>query len=189
MWRANATILFVLAGVFTAIGLDTKPWPFNNYPMFAHPVRSWPVYWARGDVAAHLALIPLGVDGEEPPREHALEAKYLSPHHTVGTMMAFNKMLGNWQGTIFPGSPAEPGVADLRARAKQRQETLTKALLDLKERYNRRRPQEEPSMIGMRLYLMKRDYSNPETLSLTDAVERGPTLPHRVLIFEVMPSP
>ena len=34
MWCANATILIVLAGVITAIGLDAKSRPFN-YPMFA----------------------------------------------------------------------------------------------------------------------------------------------------------
>ena len=189
MWRANATILIVLAGIITAIGLDTKPWPFNNYPMFAHTVRSWPVYWARGDVAAHLALIPLGVDGEDPQREHALKRRHLSPQATVGIMMTFNKMLGNWHGSIFPGSPAEPGVADLRERATQKKAVLRKALLDLKERYNRRRQREEPLLVGMRLYLMKRDYSKPETLSLSDAMKRGPTLPHRVLIFKVMPAP
>ena len=140
MWRANAAILVVLCGLITAIGLDTKPWPFNNYPMFAHRVRSWPVYWARGDVAAHLALIPVGVDGEEPQRERALEARHLAPQGTTAMMMAFNKMLGNWQsGSIFPGSPAEAGVADLRARAEQKKAVLRRALLDLKDRYNRQR--------------------------------------------------
>ncbi len=190
MWRANAAILVVLSGLITAIGLDTKPWPFNNYPMFAHMVRSWPVYWTRGDVAAHLALIPVGVDGDKPQREHSLEARHLAPQATTAMMMAFNKMLGNWQpGSIFPGSPTKAGVADVRARAKQKKAILRRALLDLKDRYNRQRRPDEPPLVGVRLYLMKRDYSNPDTLSMSDATERAPSLPHRVLIFETMGVP
>ena len=190
MWRANATILVVLCGLITAIGLDTKPWPFNNYPMFAHMVRSWPVYWTRGDVAAHLALIPVGVDGQQPEREHVLEARHLAPQATTAMMMAFNKMLGNWQsGSIFPGSRTEAGVADLRARAEQKKAVLGEALLDLKNRYTRQRRPDEPPLVGVRLYLMKRDYSNPDTLSMSDATEREPSLRHRVLIFEVMGAP
>ena len=36
---------------------------------------------------------------------------------------------------------------------------------------------------------MKRDFSNPDTLSMSNATERGPSLRHRVLIFEVMGAP
>ena len=188
MWRANTAILMVLSGQMTSIVLDVKPWPFNNYVMFAHTVKSWPVYWARGDVSAHLALIAVGVDGENPEREHVLEPRHLAPQYPVSLMMAFNKMLGNWRpGSVFPGLPARPGVGDLRMRAERRGPILRKALLDLKERYNRRRRPEDPPLVGVRLYLMKRDFSRPETLSLSDALERGSSGAHRELIFEVMP--
>ncbi len=185
MWRANATILIVLAGVITAIGLDAKPWPFNNYPMFAHTVQSWSTYWSRGDVAAHLALFPVGVDGEG--EEHVVESRHVTPQYPVSMMMAFNKMLGNRRtGSMFAGGPAADGVADLRARAKANERLIRKALLDIQNRYNQNRTPGEPSLVGVRLYLMKRDFSNPATLSLTDAMTRAPSLPHRELIFEVM---
>ncbi len=187
MWQANATILIVLASILTAIGLDAKPWPFNNYPMFAHTVSSWSTYWSRGDVAAHLALFPVGVDGDG--KEHVVESRHVTPQYPVSMMMAFNKMLGNRRsGSMFAGGPAKPGVADLRARAKANELLVRKALLDIKDRYNQNRMADEPSLVGMRLYLMKRDFSDPATLSLTDAMTRAPSLPHRELIFEVVPN-
>ena len=165
MWRANATILIVLAGVITAIGLDAKPWPFNNYPMFACTVQSWSTYWSRGDVAAHLALFPVGVDGDG--KEHVVESRHVTPQYPVSMMMAFNKMLGNRRsGSMFAGGPAEPGVADLRQRAKDKQVTVRKALQDITARYNQNRQPDEVPLVGMRLYLMKRDFSDPATLSL-----------------------
>ena len=187
MWRANATILIVLAGVITAIGLDAKPWPFNNYPMFACTVQSWSTYWSRGDVAAHLALFPVGVDGDG--KEHVMESRHVTPQYPVSMMMAFNKMLGNRRsGSMFAGGPAEPGVADLRQRAKDKQVTVRKALQDITARYNQNRQPDEVPLVGMRLYLMKRDFSDPATLSLTDAMTRAPSLPYRELIFEAMPD-
>ena len=187
MWRANATILIVLAGIITAIGLDAKPWPFNNYPMFAHTVRSWSTYWSRGDVAAHLALFPVGVDGDG--KEHVVESRHVTPQYPVSMMMAFNKMLGNRRsGSMFAGRPAKPGVADLRQRAKDKEVTVREALQDITARYNQNRQPDEVPLVGMRLYLMKRDFSNPDTLSVTDAMTRGPSLPHRELIFEIMPD-
>ena len=187
MWQANATILIVLTGVITAIGIDAKPWPFNNYPMFAHTVKSWSTYWSRGDVAAHLALFPVGVDGDG--HEYIVESRHVTPQYPVSMMMAFNRMLGNRRtGSMFAGGPAEAGVTDLRARSRAKERLIRKALLDIQDRYNQNLMPGEPSLVGVRLYLMKRDFSNPATLSLTDAMTRAPSLPHRELIFEVMPD-
>ena len=187
MWQANATIIVVLAGILTAIGLDAKPWPFNNYPMFAHTVQSWSTYWSRGDVAAHLALFPVGVDAEG--KEHVVESRHVTPQYPVSMMMAFNKMLGNRRsGSMFAGGPAGVGVDDVRARARAKEDLVQKALLDIKDRFNQNRAMYEPSLVGVRLYLMKRNFADRATLSLTDAMTRAPSLPHRELIFEVMPD-
>lgn len=190
MRRANLVILMVLGGQLGAIVLDAQPWPFNNYQMFAHPVKSWDVYWSRGDVAAHLALFPVGIEAGESERERVLEPAHLAPQYPVSLMMAFNKMLGNrLPGSIFPGAPARPGADDLKTRAAQKQAVVRKALLDLQERFNRTRRAEDPPLVGMRLYLMKRDFSKLETLSLSDALERGSSGAHRELIFEVRSVP